>query len=97
MLLTNKELAILFLNSKKLFMSPLLSIILAAILSAGIVVSSIPKLVKIAKQHNIVDNPNYRKLNKVPVPILGGVSVFLGITMATSYSVSKRNKFFICL
>lgn len=87
MLLTNKELAILFLSSKKLFMSPLLSIILAAILSAGIVVSSIPKLVKIAKQHNIVDNPNYRKLNKVPVPILGGVSVFLGITMATSLFV----------
>ena len=35
-----------------------------------------PRLVKIAKKKQIVDNPNARKLNKVPVPVLGGVGVF---------------------
>lgn len=38
-----------------------------------------PRLVKIAKMKQIVDNPNARKLNKVPVPVLGGVGVFFGL------------------
>lgn len=38
-----------------------------------------PKLVKVANLKQIVDNPNARKLNKVPVPVLGGVGVFFGI------------------
>ena len=47
---------------------------------ASIVVFVIhPHLVKIAKMKLIVDNPNARKLNKVPVPVLGGVGVFFGL------------------
>lgn len=38
-----------------------------------------PRLVTIAKEKLIVDNPNARKLNKVPVPVLGGVGVFFGL------------------
>lgn len=38
-----------------------------------------PCIVKIAKMKKIVDNPNARKLQKEPVPILGGVVVFFGI------------------
>lgn len=38
-----------------------------------------PRLVKIAKEKQIVDNPNARKLNKVPIPVLGGVGVFFGL------------------
>ena len=38
-----------------------------------------PSLVKIAHLKSIVDNPDARKLNKVPVPVLGGVGVFFGI------------------
>lgn len=37
-----------------------------------------PKLVSIALDKNIVDNPNARKLQKKPVPVLGGVAVFFG-------------------
>lgn len=43
-----------------------------------------PKLVKIAKLKNIVDNPNARKLNKMPVPVLGGVGVFFGLMFSLS-------------
>lgn len=38
-----------------------------------------PCIVKIAKMKKIVDNPNARKLQKQPIPILGGVVVFFGI------------------
>ena len=38
-----------------------------------------PYLVRIAHEKNIVDNPDARKLQKQPVPVLGGAAVFLGI------------------
>lgn len=41
-----------------------------------------PKLVKIALMKNIVDKPNARKLQRVPVPVLGGVAVFFGVVIA---------------
>ena len=34
------------------------------------------KVLKIAKLKNIVDNPDARKLQRVPVPVMGGVAVF---------------------
>ena len=40
-----------------------------------------PRLVKIALLKNIVDNPNTRKLQRTPVPVLGGVAVFFGIVV----------------
>ena len=41
-----------------------------------------PYLVKFALKKGIVDNPNARKLNRMPVPVLGGVGVFLGFAIA---------------
>lgn len=38
-----------------------------------------PKLVRLALMKNIVDNPDSRKLQRTPVPVLGGVAVFFGI------------------
>lgn len=63
---------------------PLLMLIPVAVLSAFVVALCISPLVEIAQKHKIVDNPNPRKLNTVPVPILGGVGVFLGMTVATA-------------
>lgn len=40
-----------------------------------------PRLVKIALMKNIVDNPDARKLQRTPVPVLGGVAVFFGIVI----------------
>jgi UDP-N-acetylmuramyl pentapeptide phosphotransferase/UDP-N-acetylglucosamine-1-phosphate transferase len=60
----------------------LLEIILPALL-AVIVVSAIhPKLVMVALRKSIVDNPNARKLNKQPIPVLGGVGIFVGILIS---------------
>lgn len=38
-----------------------------------------PKMLKIAKEKNITDNPNIRKLQKRPVPVVGGITVCWGI------------------
>ena len=40
-------------------------------------------VLRIAIDKNIVDNPNARKLQKEPVPVLGGVAVAFGIIAAT--------------
>lgn len=55
-------------------------VVLMPVLVALIAVSVVhPVLVKIARRKHLVDNPNARKLNKAPVPMLGGVGVFCGI------------------
>ena len=41
-----------------------------------------PRLVKIALLKNIVDNPDARKLQRTPVPVLGGGAVFFGVVIA---------------
>ena len=45
-----------------------------------------PKVLKIALDKNIVDNPDARKLQRVPVPVLGGVAVVFGVLVALSVS-----------
>lgn len=54
------------------------------VFSAVIVSMAHPILVKIAVYKSIVDNPDVRKLNKKPIPVLGGVGVFFGILMTIS-------------
>ncbi len=39
-------------------------------------------ILKIAKLKNIVDNPNERKLQRVPVPVLGGMAIFFGMIVS---------------
>ena len=40
-----------------------------------------PLLVRFARMKNIVDNPNTRKLQLRPVPVLGGIGVFFGVML----------------
>ena len=63
----------------------MLTHILLAFFSAMIAVVWIhPRLVKIALMKNIVDNPDARKLQRTPVPVLGGVAVFFGIVLGVA-------------
>ncbi len=41
-----------------------------------------PYILTFAREHKIVDNPNARKLQRVPVPVMGGTTVFIGIFTA---------------
>ena len=36
------------------------------------------KILRIALDKNLVDNPGARKLQKRPIPVLGGIAVFFG-------------------
>ncbi len=47
------------------------------------------KILHIAKEKGLVDNPDARKLQKIPIPVMGGIVVFLGVAMGllAGYSV----------
>lgn len=39
------------------------------------------KILRIAKVKNLVDNPDARKLQKEPIPVVGGIAVFFGVVL----------------
>ena len=41
------------------------------------------KILAIAKEKNLVDNPDARKLQKRPIPVMGGIAVFFGVLCGT--------------
>ncbi len=45
-----------------------------------------PRLVRIALLKNIVDNPDARKLQRIPIPVLGGVAVFFGAVIGIAFT-----------
>lgn len=54
--------------------------LLSTLITALLVVMLIhPQVMKFAKRRNIVDNPDARKLQQNPVPVMGGVAVFFGL------------------
>lgn len=53
--------------------------ILVAVVSLLVSLMVYPLVLKYARAHGIVDNPNARKLQRVPVPVMGGVVVYAGI------------------
>lgn len=58
-------------------------IIFSALVSLFTVRWAYFKILKIAKDKNVVDNPDARKLQKTPVPVMGGVAVFIGVVAGT--------------
>lgn len=51
-------------------------VFIVALLTSAMV---FPMALRFARKHDIVDNPNARKLQRVPVPVFGGIVVFLGV------------------
>lgn len=51
-----------------------------------------PRLVRIALLKNIVDNPDARKLQRIPIPVLGGIAVFFGAVIG----IAVTNAFTDC-
>lgn len=45
-----------------------------------------PLVVRIAIEKNIVDNPDARKLQRVPIPVLGGCAVLFGILLGIGFT-----------
>ena len=56
---------------------------LGFILGFIIVVFTIPPLIRVSIAKHLYDTPNERKVSKVIVPTLGGVSIFIGFILST--------------
>ena len=63
-------------------MNPKILVALPGVAACVIVTLIYPFVLRYAIRHNIVDNPNARKLQKTPVPVFGGVAVFMGVLPA---------------
>ena len=77
-------------------MNELYQILISAIIALFCTSWIRPYLLKVAKKKNIVDNPDARKLQRIPVPVLGGVNVVFGIVsglMAYSFLGGEFNLF----
>ena len=55
------------------------TVLIAAIMALMAVRWIYFRILAIAKIKNVVDNPNARKLQKQPVPVMGGIAVFFGV------------------
>jgi UDP-N-acetylmuramyl pentapeptide phosphotransferase/UDP-N-acetylglucosamine-1-phosphate transferase len=60
-------------------MNELFHILIPALIAFACTCWIHPYILKVAKVKNIVDNPDARKLQRVPVPVLGGLTVVFGI------------------
>ena len=54
-------------------------LITLALLSSLVTTVVYPFVLRYALKHRIVDNPDARKLHRLPVPVMGGVAVYAGI------------------
>ena len=60
-------------------MSNVLGVLTAMIAALLVVIFIHPRVVQFAQKRNIVDNPDARKLQREPIPVMGGVAVFFGL------------------
>ena len=60
-------------------MSMKLKLIIMAVLSLVVTTVVFPIVLRYARLHHVVDNPDARKLHRMPVPVMGGVAVYAGI------------------
>ena len=71
------------------------------LMAVAFVVTSLiyPVVLNFARKHKIVDNPNARKLQRVPVPVMGGTTVIIGLlfSFVVGYFLLKDSRIFIVL
>lgn len=72
-------------------LSILLQLASALLISGLLVYICIPVIVRISEEKNLMDKPNKRKINKKPVPNLGGVAIFIGIIIAVLLAIGRMN------
>lgn len=69
--------------------NPILIIFCSVLFSFLFTYLCIPPIVRISQEKHLFDVPNSRKLNKTVVPTLGGVGIFIGITLASILFIGK--------
>lgn len=84
------------------YMTPklwLFGIILPFLIAMVITTLVHPYIVKMAKSRNLVDVPDARKLQREPIPVMGGLAVFFGIVMGAGATSTFFNTYalFTCI
>ena len=84
------------------YMTPklwLFGIILPFVLALAITAFIHPFIVRMAKSRNMVDEPDGRKLQRTPIPVMGGMAVFFGIVMGAGATSTFFNTYalFTCI
>lgn len=62
-------------------MDNLFYFILVAVIAFAFTAISIPQIVRVAKAKHLFDTPNARRANNSVVPTLGGIAIFIGVTL----------------
>jgi UDP-N-acetylmuramyl pentapeptide phosphotransferase/UDP-N-acetylglucosamine-1-phosphate transferase len=70
-------------------MTPIIQTIIAFLIACAFVYFSVPVIVRLSVLKKLYDVPNERKMNKTAIPNLGGVALFIGITLAALLSIYK--------
>ncbi|MCL3779171.1 undecaprenyl/decaprenyl-phosphate alpha-N-acetylglucosaminyl 1-phosphate transferase [Prolixibacteraceae bacterium JC049] len=65
-------------------MPQLVLLLLCCTVSAAIAYYSIPAIIRVANAKHLFDHPNERNVTTQVVPTLGGVAIFLGISISTT-------------
>lgn len=65
-------------------MENLFYFILVAIIAFTFTAVSIPQIVRVAHAKHLFDTPNSRKVAKTVVPTLGGIAIFIGLTLGVT-------------
>ena len=87
-----KHITFVFVKFEQFFiMSVTLQIITTALLAFLGTLWIHPKVLKIAITKNLVDNPDARKLQRRPIPNMGGIAVFFGILIGACSSPAIFN------
>jgi UDP-GlcNAc:undecaprenyl-phosphate/decaprenyl-phosphate GlcNAc-1-phosphate transferase len=68
---------------------PIIQLISAFLIGLVLVYVSIPVIVRISKEKHLYDEPNERRIHQVVIPNLGGVAIFIGVSIATLLSLHQ--------
>ncbi|MFV0376239.1 MAG: glycosyltransferase family 4 protein [Mangrovibacterium sp.] len=69
------------------------TILLNLVVSFMLAYFAIPSVVRVSNTKHLFDVPDHRKLNKVVVPTLGGIAIFIGFTLSTLIFTEGRADF----
>ncbi len=65
--------------------SQTLSLALSFLAATLITALCIPQIIRLSRKYKLVDNPDQRKMHKVPIPTLGGIGFFTGFIVLSLF------------
>ncbi|WP_372776307.1 glycosyltransferase family 4 protein [Mangrovibacterium sp.] len=60
-----------------------ISLVIAFTAALTLTLITTPQIIKVSREKNLFDEPNHRKLNKIVIPNLGGVAIFIGASLSS--------------